>query len=160
MLAHMRSNDAFLGLPHDVFAFTMIQEILARKLDVEVGEYTHMVGSLHLYEEDEEDARQYVAEGWQSKSTAAMLPMPQGDQQLAVDTLVKVEALIREGKKVDVESLQLRAYWADLVRLLQIFRHQKNGNEKEIESIRKDVSTRIYDPYIAKAVRRSRSRRG
>ena len=32
MVASMRSNDAYIGLPHDVFAFTMIQEIVARAL--------------------------------------------------------------------------------------------------------------------------------
>ena len=32
MLAHMRSNDAYLGLPNDVFAFTMIQELIAEEV--------------------------------------------------------------------------------------------------------------------------------
>jgi thymidylate synthase len=52
MATYMRSNDAYLGLPHDVFAFTMLQELVARSLGVEVGVYRHMVGSLHLYEVD------------------------------------------------------------------------------------------------------------
>src|SRR5216684_3838299 len=50
MLTHMRSNDAFLGLPHDVFAFTFLQEIIARSVGVELGLYKHAVGSLHLYD--------------------------------------------------------------------------------------------------------------
>jgi len=29
LLTNMRSNDAFIGLPHDIFAFTMLQEIMA-----------------------------------------------------------------------------------------------------------------------------------
>jgi thymidylate synthase len=37
MFVNMRSNDAYWGLPHDVFSFTMLQEIMARTLDVEVG---------------------------------------------------------------------------------------------------------------------------
>lgn len=49
MFTSMRSNDAFLGLPHDVFAFTMLQEILARSLGVNLGVYKHFVGSMHLY---------------------------------------------------------------------------------------------------------------
>lgn len=40
---HMRSNDAFLGLPHDIFSFTMLQEIAARELGVGLGIYTHSV---------------------------------------------------------------------------------------------------------------------
>jgi len=39
MLTNMRSNDAFWGLPHNIFSFTMIQEILARTLSVELGTY-------------------------------------------------------------------------------------------------------------------------
>ena len=32
MSATMRSNDAYWGLPHDVFCFTMLQEMIARRL--------------------------------------------------------------------------------------------------------------------------------
>lgn len=42
----MRSNDAYWGLPHDVFCFTMLQEIMARRLDVQLGQYFHYVGSM------------------------------------------------------------------------------------------------------------------
>jgi thymidylate synthase len=37
MVTTMRSNDAYLGLPHDVFCFTMLQEIIARSLGREIG---------------------------------------------------------------------------------------------------------------------------
>lgn len=37
----MRSNDAYLGFPHDVFFFTMIQELVARSLGIRVGDYHH-----------------------------------------------------------------------------------------------------------------------
>jgi len=46
----MRSNDIWLGFPYDVFAFTSFQTLLAMQLGVEIGEYTHIAGSLHLYE--------------------------------------------------------------------------------------------------------------
>ena len=87
MLTSMRSNDAFKGLPHDVFAFTMLQEILARSLGVELGEYKHAVGSLHLYEEDREKARHFVEEGWQS--TVLMPPMPFGDPWPSIRRVLK-----------------------------------------------------------------------
>ena len=60
LFVSMRSNDAYIGLPHDVFAFTMIQELLARELDVGVGRYKHAVGSLHLYDIHLDDARRYL----------------------------------------------------------------------------------------------------
>lgn len=36
LLTSMRSNDAYIGLPHDVFAFTMLQEIIANTIGVEL----------------------------------------------------------------------------------------------------------------------------
>lgn len=46
----MRSNDIFRGLPHNFIQFTMLQEILAGWLEVEVGAYHHVSDSLHVYE--------------------------------------------------------------------------------------------------------------
>lgn len=46
---YMRSNDIWLGFPYDVFTFTCLQMKLAMELGVEVGTYTHIAGSLHLY---------------------------------------------------------------------------------------------------------------
>lgn len=46
---YMRSNDIWLGFPFDVFQFTCLQIYLSMKLGVDIGSYTHVVGSLHLY---------------------------------------------------------------------------------------------------------------
>ena len=48
----MRSNDAWLGLPYDMFQFTQLQHTVARVLGVSPGTYTHTAWSLHLYERD------------------------------------------------------------------------------------------------------------
>lgn len=52
MTTYMRSNDLWMGFPNDVFQFTAIQIYLAMKLGVRLGYYTHIAGSLHLYERD------------------------------------------------------------------------------------------------------------
>lgn len=56
MHGRMRSNDAWLGLPYDIFNFTQIQRWIAARLGVDVGSYTHFVGSFHLYEQHFEKA--------------------------------------------------------------------------------------------------------
>lgn len=136
MFTNMRSNDAFIGLPYDVFAFTMIQEILARTLGIEIGTYKHAVGSLHLYEKNSDAARQYLDEGWQE--TLSMAPMPIGDPWPAIRTLLTVEMEIRKGKMPDVARLKLDEYWADFVWLLQIFRHRKDRDAAEIAKLSKN----------------------
>jgi thymidylate synthase len=147
MFTNMRSNDVFIGLPYDVFAFTMLQEILARTLNVEIGAYKHAVGSLHLYEKNRKAAKQYLDEGWQ-ETVAAMPPMPLGDPWPALRMLLKAESEIRQGEISDAASLKLDDYWTDLVRLLQIFRYRKDKNTAEITKLRKNVSSPIYDTYV------------
>lgn len=49
LTTYMRSNDIWLGFPYDVFSFTCLQILMANELDVDIGEYTHIAGSLHLY---------------------------------------------------------------------------------------------------------------
>lgn len=48
-----RSNDIFLGVPHNFVQFTTLQEVVAGWLGVPVGTYTHLSDSLHLYIESE-----------------------------------------------------------------------------------------------------------
>ena len=50
MTTYMRSNDLWIGFPYDVFQFTAMQILMSMELGVELGTYTHIAGSLHLYE--------------------------------------------------------------------------------------------------------------
>lgn len=144
MVTHMRSNDAFVGLPHDVFAFTMLQEIFARTLGVELGSYRHAVGSLHLYKRDRANARDYLKEGWQA--TIAMPRMPRGNPWPQLRKLVRAEAAIRSGKSVRLGAFD--SYWGDLARLLMIYRRFKDRNSVSIVRLKREMAARIYDPYI------------
>ena len=153
MLTHMRSNDAFLGLPHDVFAFTMLQELVARDIGAELGVYRHAVGSLHLYNADFERADKFLNEGWQSRT--AMPPMPTETQWSAVSTLLEAETVLRHGGHIDVSALGLADYWSDIVRLLQVFSLSKlDENFREIKNrriiagIKKEMRSPVYDAYI------------
>jgi thymidylate synthase len=48
----MRSNDVYLGVPHNLIQFTFLQEVMAGWLEIEPGHYHHISDSLHLYERD------------------------------------------------------------------------------------------------------------
>ena len=45
----MRSNDLIFGLQYDLVAFTLMQEIIANSIGVELGSYNHTAASLHVY---------------------------------------------------------------------------------------------------------------
>jgi len=48
----LRSNDLFLGVPHNFVQFTSLQEILASWLGIELGSYRHLSDCLHIYKRD------------------------------------------------------------------------------------------------------------
>lgn len=158
MITSMRSNDAFIGLPHDIFAFTMIQEIVSRSLGKEIGIYKHMVGSLHLYDDKITKARAYLAEGFQS-TKFQMPPMPLGDPWLALGVVVENERRIRLNETVDVNAITVDPYWLDLIKALTIFRIAKGPSSisadtlKQIAAIKDSMSCTTYYQYIKKRER-------
>jgi thymidylate synthase len=145
----MRSNDAYLGLPHDIFAFTMLQEMIARSLGVDVGFYQHIVGHLHLYDEDIKSAQAYLSEGFQS--ILPMPPLPMEDPWPARPVLLRAETAIRADPQCTLEA-NFDPYWEDILRLLRVYsenHHKIQGYKDRIEKIRTEMSSNVYDVYIA-----------
>jgi thymidylate synthase len=158
MSAVMRSNDAYYGLPHDVFAFTMIQELAARSLGYELGTYSHYAGSLHIYDKFIDSAKQYIEEGWQDREYAAMPKMPDGDPWFSVQTWLETEPLIRAGRRPRKRLFsRLDDYWGDLVRLLQVYTFSVKKREKEIVRIKGEMKHRVYKEYIAQKAKPKRT---
>lgn len=66
----MRSSDLWLGLPYDVFSFTMMASKIAYKyflrtfLELELGTLFLTAASSHLYEEHFEKARMFLYPSW------------------------------------------------------------------------------------------------
>lgn len=155
MITHMRSNDAFIGLPHDVFCFTMLQELMAVELGVGMGVYKHFVGSLHLYEDKVKGARKYLKEGWQEDFP--MPPVSTGDPWGEIDEVIKIEKRIRVGDSINIDEVKLSSYWKDFVRILMIFKVLKKEvidkrDLKEIVLIKNGLSSEIYETYIRKKI--------
>ena len=113
LVAMMRSNDAYWGFPHDVFCFTMMQELVARALGIKVGEYHHFATSLHLYEQHIGGACDYLDEGFQNP-TFAMPKMPSGCQRKNLAAFLDVESQIRGGVISSADQIRLPEYWYDL----------------------------------------------
>lgn len=156
MLTHMRSNDAYVGLPGDVFAFTMIQELVARSLNVEIGIYKHLVGSLHLYEADWPRAKRFLAEDWQTKCSMPLMPL--GDQFGNLAIVQKLEEALRNGDNPPTPP-SLPAYWQDIAQLLRIHKADvEKAPSRVINRLRKAMRSDAYDPYIETKRRRAQKR--
>ena len=147
LVVYMRSNDLFLGTPHDIFAFTMIQEIVARSLQVELGTYVHMVGSLHIYETNMEDLDRFLAEGWQT-TELEMPPMPCGDPWPSVQELVRFEESLRMGADPLEAVIPADPYWGDIARLLVVYSLSKLGRWDDVQTVATQFVHGFYRVFV------------
>ena len=148
LIVYMRSNDAYLGLPHDIFVFTMLQELIARALQADIGFYQHMVGHLHLYDKDIPQAQAYLSED--VLSILPMLPMPNEDPLPLLPDLLRAEAAIRADPCCILQS-EFGSYWGDIIRLLRVYsenHHQFEGYKTRIAEIKAQISDPTYRVYI------------
>lgn len=57
----VRSNDMILGCPFDTFGFSLLLCILAQKLGVKPGIYTHSISNAHIYDNHYEGAEELIS---------------------------------------------------------------------------------------------------
>lgn len=130
LVTTMRSSDIILGLPYDVIAFTVFQELMALELGVELGTYTHVSNSLHVYERDFERVRKIIDED--VAACAVERPMPRMTSMPSLESLTLAEAALRRaqsGQEIGrvIDAMQARQsifdpescqYWTDWIRVL------------------------------------------
>ncbi len=70
----VRSNDMMLGCRADVAGFALLQCILAQKLGVRPGIYTHSISNAHIYDTHYEGARELMTRTHEHKPIKLNLP--------------------------------------------------------------------------------------
>lgn len=70
----VRSNDMVLGFPADVAGFALLQCILAQRLGVEPGVYTHTISNAHIYDDHYEAAKEMTIRVSPCKNIHLTLP--------------------------------------------------------------------------------------
>ncbi|MNJ50183.1 Thymidylate synthase [compost metagenome] len=129
--SYMRANDAFRGLISDLFSFTFIQELMARELNLELGEYFHNVGSIHVYEPDYPWAEKVLKESAANpklRQPQFVFPkMPSLDNWPFIDTVLKYEALLRKDhirlSVKDINELDMPEYWKQVLLLFSLYQY-------------------------------------
>jgi thymidylate synthase len=150
LVVYMRSNDAYVGLPHDLFCFTMLQEIVARRLGADLGTYTHVVGSLHLYDENRDDAEKFIGEGYQS--TLVQMPaMPEGDPFPALERLLANERALRTGTPWQEVAVIDDPYWGDIGLMYAGFQCRR-GPRAELEQLYAALHHEFYRPFMQQLI--------
>jgi thymidylate synthase len=113
-IVYMRSNDAIWGLPYDVFLFTMLQELLALELRIQLGSYFHFVGSMHLYKRHTDLAKRIV-----SCRNSFVHEMPCMEACHQFESFLNLERQIRIQAPTGPSAETLSPYWKDLLDVLR-----------------------------------------
>ncbi len=129
-VVNMRSNDVIWGLPYDVFLFTMMQELLANTLKLDLGAYYHFAGSLHLYDQHRALATRIVADT--GDPSFEMPPMRRVDQ---LSNFLAQETRIRRGAASAALPLGTDAYWRSLLEVLLWFAQRKGGHSRPFQAM-------------------------
>ncbi|MFM2357600.1 MAG: hypothetical protein RJA61_337 [Candidatus Parcubacteria bacterium] len=89
----VRSNDMILGFPHDVAGFCLLQYILAQRLGVEVGTYSHSISNSHIYENHYHGAEEMLKRKTDHKAIKLTLPKNSFERSEEKDTTLAHEII-------------------------------------------------------------------
>jgi len=102
LTTYMRSNDIWLGFPYDIFTFTSILRQAAFTLKQKSGTYTHIVGSMHLYDHNYNDIEPTLKYSDPKLRDLALMPIINSEHSLC--RMAEYEGLYR-GRGVDPFSI-------------------------------------------------------
>lgn len=177
----MRSNNAKFLFPYNIFEFSLLSEVIANEVGVEIGELHFQAVSMHLYEEDFEKAQKIVDET-EFKDFTFSNPIPKNNNSLnEIKKLIKLEADLRHASMgltkdnvqtwIEQAKNDLHQYWVQFfliilhyvaekklydIELTQIIYEQINDTWKQFIAVPANTSTKtkITDDLFGKSTTR------
>ncbi len=126
----MRSNNAFLLLPYNMFEFSLLGEMIAVTLGVKLGPYVHFAASMHIFDDQSIRAREAISaydlslRSHVCQSMPAMPRIPAPFEQ--ANDLARLEAQLRQEyalvapKDLLSRGERLHEYWRAFYNVLLI----------------------------------------
>lgn len=155
MTVFMRSNDIWFGTPYDIFNFTMLQEIMAGMLNVEVGVYNHIVDSLHIYETHFEKAKELINENYPllyNNCMDAKVSINKVNTEL--NYVFRIERLTRENKDANINdvinglNLINNEYWKSVGAVLAVYNFRKHKRKQDELNVLKQYITNEFKTLV------------
>jgi thymidylate synthase len=142
----LRSNDLYRGLPNNFVQFTMLQEVMAGWLGLEVGGYHQWSDSLHIYADtfDAFHCGAPVAEELNSDSLA--VPFDRGDplisEMYARMVMLAAPDLSETGVSEVAAMANAPVGYRNLLRVLAADSARRRGRSEQAEALMVDCTNR------------------
>lgn len=155
----MRSNNAKFLFPYNIFEFSLLSEVIAREVGVDLGCLHFQSVSMHLYENDFEVARQIVEE-MKYETYKYDNPIPTTSKCLPqIKKLIKLEADLRHASMgISEENLdswieqgksELDSYWVQFYNIILLFIAEKKLLDSNLSLKIYNELNDIWKQYIA-----------
>ena len=135
LIVNMRSNDIIWGLPYDFFFFSYLQELMSFELNMPIGTYYHLAGSMHIYERHYEMAKKIISDN--TVFNDLLMPvMPSNEIKEFLDTEYKIRSA--QADLQYIENMNIDVYWKELLEVLYYYNQKKTRSisENETEAIK------------------------
>jgi thymidylate synthase len=141
----MRSNNASFLFPYNIFEFSLLSEVVANEVGVEMGELHFQAVSMHLYENDFEKASKIIEES-EFKDYSFSNPIPKNNNSLEeIKKLIKLEADLRHASMgitkenvntwIDNAKEELDDYWVQFYLIILHYISEKKLFDNELTGI-------------------------
>lgn len=82
---YQRSADMFLGVPFNIASYSLLTHIIAREVGLDVGEFIHTFGDLHIYEDHLDVVKQQIKREPGKLPTLSITPYKKFDNYVVED---------------------------------------------------------------------------
>lgn len=159
LIVNMRSSDIYVGLTYDVFVFTLVQEYIAKRLGISVGQYFHNAASLHAYESDFPNFKKLSRIRW----PGLMEEMPTLDERGWITEMFALQSLIKNGEAFDydeklwfeeVDGMIANQYFRDVANCMKAFVDRGRNSSlssKAYYSLRDRTVKYVLRPWLVSA---------
>jgi len=154
----MRSNNAKFLFPYNIFEFSLLSEVIANEVGVEMGELHFQAISMHLYEDDFDKAEKIINEKEFSDYSFSN-PIPKNNSSLnEIKKLIKLEADLRHASmgitKENVNTWiaqaneELHEYWVQFYLIILHFVAEHKLVDIELSKIVYDQISDVWKSLI------------
>jgi len=130
----MRSQNIAMVFPYDIFLFTMIQEWLARELELKLGVYVQYVVSLHYYENEIALVESIMHDQVSTFEMPEMPPLKMNYPELmSIERAWRNYGLSMPGApKPERSPMEDSYYWAGITYILKHVAEARRANNEQL----------------------------
>lgn len=151
MTTYMRSNDINLGLCYDVVNFTILQELMAGLLGLEMGEYIHIVDSFHMYERDidfmSDVANEEIESLYEKTGTFDGRIFDIKELKNTLEIVQNIEKLTRENKEANLDFVNneikkiKNKVWRSYAAIIAVYNFRKyRRTQEELDKLKENIT--------------------